>query len=77
MHSQLDLLKPSTESRVVQSQERQKARHDQHAREWHLTEGDTVYVRNYGEGELWLPGINAQVIGPMSYLIHLTDGKWV
>ena len=77
MRSQLDLLKPSTESRVEQSQRRQKARHDQHARERHFTEGDTVYVRNYGQGEMWLPGIIAQVIGPVSSLIDLTDGKQV
>ena len=75
LRSQLDLLKPSTEARVEESQQRQKRGHDQHTRDRYFTEGDTVYVRNYGQGETWLPGTISEVTGPVSYMVDLADGK--
>lgn len=35
----------------------------------------TVYVRNFGQGELWVPGVISEVTGPVSYTIELTDGS--
>ena len=37
----------------------------------------TVYARNFGQGEVWLPGIISEVTGPVSYVIKLTDGRTV
>lgn len=38
---------------------------------------DCVYVRNFGQGEVWLPGIISEVTGPMLYTIELTNGRTV
>ena len=35
---------------------------------------DTVYARNFREGEGWLPGHIVEVAGPVSYNIQLDDG---
>ena len=77
LHSRLDLLRPSLESRVEHNQQRQKEGHDQHARERQFSVSDCVYVCNFGQGELWLPGIISEVTGPVSYTIELTDGRTV
>ena len=75
--SRLDLLRPSLESRVEHNQLRQKEGHDQHARERQFSVSDCVYVRNFGQGEVWLPGVISEVTGPVSYTIELTDGRTV
>ena len=36
-----------------------------------------VYIRNFGPGEVWLPGIITQVSGPGSYTVELSDGRCV
>ena len=55
--------------------QRQKEGHDQHARERQSSVSDCVYVRNFGQGELWFPGVISEVTGPVSYTIELTDGS--
>ena len=74
LRSRLDLLKPSLESRVEHNQQRQKG-HDQHARERQFSVSDSVYVRNFGQGEVWFPGVISEVTGPVSYTTELTDGS--
>ena len=75
LRSRLDLLKPSLESHVEHNQQRQKEGHDQHARERQFSVSDCVYVRNFGQGEVWLSGVISEVTGPVSYTIELTDGS--
>ncbi|XP_033004085.1 uncharacterized protein LOC117046393, partial [Lacerta agilis] len=36
--------------------------------------GDTVYVRNYGPGQGWVPGTIARCTGPVSYEVGLEGG---
>ena len=74
LRSQLALLKSSLESCVEHNQQGQKG-HDQHARERQFSVSDCVYVRNFGQGELWFPGVISEVTGPVSYTIELTDGS--
>ena len=73
--SHLDLMRPTVESRVLASQSRQKAGHDQHARQRSF--GDTVYVRNFSTGLKWLPGVITAIRGPLSYLVTLLDDRVV
>lgn len=74
LRSRLDLLRPSLEFFVEHNQQRRKEGHDQHARECQSSVLDCVYVRNFGHGEVWLPGVISKVTGPVSYTIELSDG---
>ena len=72
--SRLDLLKPHTAERVEKRQMAQKSQHDQHARDRVFTERDPVFVRNYHQGDRWLPGIVTEKTGPVSFKVKLTTG---
>ncbi|XP_061883310.1 uncharacterized protein K02A2.6-like isoform X1 [Entelurus aequoreus] len=75
--SRLDLLRPDMKAKVQGKQEKQKERHDQHARERQLKPDDCVYVRNFSSNnnQQWLPGIILKRSGPVSYVVKLTDGR--
>ena len=65
--SRLDLLKPNTAERVESNQQKQEDRHDQRSSERNFAVGDDVFVRNYHQGDQWLPGVIGQKTGPVSY----------
>lgn len=71
----LDLLRPNTAERVERKQQQQKLRHDglRKPRTFHVD--DTVFVRNYGAGSLWLPGKITEKTGPVSFRVVLGDGR--
>ena len=73
--SRLDILRPLTAERVEAQQIKQKSQHDARAHERLLQEGDPVLVRNYLQGEKWLPGSIAKKTGPVSYSVKLSDGR--
>ena len=73
--SRLDILRPLTAERVEEKQMKQKSKHDAHAHERQLNEGDTVLVRNYLRGEKWEPGTITKKTGPVSYSVKLSDGR--
>lgn len=73
--SRLDILRPLTAERVETQQLKQKSKHDAHAHERLLQEGDSVLVRNYLQGEKWLPGTIVRQTGPVSYSVRLSDGR--
>ena len=73
--SRLDLLKPHTAERVEKKQLLQKEQHDSRSRERKLEVGDSVFVRNYHQGNRWLPGVIEQRTGPVSFRVKLTDGR--
>ena len=75
--SHLDLMHPRLEPRVLASQARQKAGHDQHARVREFRIDDQVYARNFADGTKWLPGVITATRGPLSYEVTLTDGRVV
>ena len=54
MGSELDLLLPDGERISQEAQDRQKRAHDSHAVDRQFNVSDTVYMRNYGEGQQWL-----------------------
>ncbi len=67
--SKLDILRPLTE------QMKQKQKHDAHAHERLLREGDPVLVRNYLQGDKWLAGTIAKKTGPVSYAVTMSNGR--
>lgn len=75
--SRLDLLRPDLKAKVERKQEKQKERHDLHARDRLLKPGDNVYVKNFCSNfkQQWLPGVILSQKGPVSYVIKLTDGR--
>ncbi|XP_061105010.1 uncharacterized protein K02A2.6-like [Conger conger] len=73
--SRLDLLRPNIKAKVERKQEKQKERHDQHARERQLEPDDHVYVRNFNNNSVkWLPGVIRKQSGPVSFVVELQDG---
>ena len=70
-----DLLLPDIKARVERKQEKQKERHDHHARgERTLKPNDTVCIRNFTSSQHWLPGTILCQSGPVSFVVKLTDG---
>ena len=75
--SHLDLLHPDLTSRVEHKQKLQKQRYDQHTTVHQFVPDDTVYVRNFGEGDTWLAGTIVNTPGPRSYIVKLSDDRVV
>ena len=73
--SRLDLLKPHTADRVERKQLAQKSQHDRHACDRVFTEEDPVFVRNYHQGDKWLPGVISEKTGPVSFKVTMTTGQ--
>ena len=53
----------------------QKKYHDCHSRDPIFQVGDTVFVKNFGSGQTWLPGQIQEIRGPVSYSVVLSDGR--
>ena len=77
LRSHLDHLQPNLGDTVRQSQARQKAAHDSHAKTQDFAVGDLVYVQNYGQGPKWLEGKLVEVLGSVVYNVLLEDGRQV
>lgn len=77
LRSQMDLLHPDLDKKVHQTQNRQKQAHDVHAKPQVFAVGDTVFARNYRQGQLWLPGQVVGIQGAVLYDILLNDGRTV
>ena len=75
--SHLDLLHPDVGARVVRSQEEQKGRRDQHAKERLFKPGDCVFAKNFAQGPPWLPGLISRQTGPVSFTVDLLDGRQI
>ena len=73
LRSSLDLLKPDLESRVQQRQDKAKAYHDVASKEREFQKGDTVFARNFGRGDKWLPAVVETTTGPVSAKVQVND----
>ena len=75
--SKLDLLRPVTKATMLRKQEKQKAGHDQHARQRQLKPVDNVYVKNFSNNsnKQWLPGVILIQRGPLTYVVELSVGR--
>ena len=77
IRSHLETLRPDLARKVRLSQERQKRGQDSHARERNFEIGETVYARNYGPGDMWLPGKVTGIQGSTLHTVLLKDGRSV
>ena len=77
LRSQLDILKPSIADRVSNKQEEQKRGFDKGTMHRSYAIGDTVWVRNFSQGPIWLAGEAVQLKGECSLNVKLTDGRIV
>ena len=73
--TRLDLLKLNLADKVENKQLQQKVDHDRAAQWRSFKEDETVYVRNFGPGQKWLPGTIVATTGPVSYRVLLEDGR--
>ena len=73
-HTRLDILRPDSAARVLEKQAQQKEQHNAHACERKLGIGQAVMARAFSSSTRWLPGVVTRQIGPLTYLIQLTDG---
>ena len=71
------MLHPDLARKVRLSQERQKRGQDSHARQRNFEIGEVVYARNYGPGDMWLPGKVTGIQGSALHTVLLQDGRSV
>ena len=53
----------------------QKEQHDKRAVDRRLVVGDSVFVKNYGQGSKWLPCVISRQTGPVSFVVTFGDGR--
>ena len=75
MRSRLNLLHPSLQGKINKKQKLMKETNDRRAHERHFEPGDSVYIKNVGQGLKWLVGTVGYVTGPVSYTVVLEDGR--
>lgn len=75
LKSRLDLVRPDVTRTVRGKQENQKQQHDRHVRERKFKAEDPVYIKNYGQGNKWIPARIIEKTGPVSYTAMSDDGK--
>ena len=73
--TRLDLLRPNTAERVEERQRQQKQQHDLKAKARTFREGAAVLMKNFGQGNRWLPGMIVEFSSPGSFKVCLEDGR--
>ena len=73
--TRLDLMRPNAAERVERQQSKQVQQHNAQARERTLEAGERVFVRNYQQGERWIPGVIEEATGPVSFRVRMSDGR--
>ena len=75
LRTRLTLLRPNLEEKVMDSQAKQKATHDEHAKFREFYPGDRVLVKDLRKEDTWWQSSIAERSGPKSYRIVLNDGR--
>ena len=75
LKSRFDLLKPNIATRIEQKQQQQKHSHDAHAIARQFQEGDSVYARDFRQGQSWLTGTIVKRLGPVSFKVETNNGQ--
>ena len=71
LRTRLDLLRPDCNRRVCDQQAMQKAGHDRHSCPQKFHVGQNVMAKNLRPGAAWVPGVVAERLGPLSYLVQV------
>ena len=72
LRSRLDLVKPDLQARIEKRQYRQSL---SNSRECTFSSGDFIYIRNFGNGPKWVPGVIRSPRDSVSYEVALEDGR--
>ena len=75
--TKFDLLHPNTAARVELKQQQQQRSHDKACKDRGFVVDDSVYAKNFGQGQRWWPGRVVEVTGPVSYRVTLESGHVV
>lgn len=75
LRTKWDLLKPDVRRNIRLSQRRQQRNHDCRVPLRQFYPGQSVMAKNMGTGASWIPGVIAQQLGPLTYLVDLRDGQ--
>ena len=75
VRTRLDLLRPELASQVEGRQAVQKEQHDHHAHARSIEAGQPVMVKNMRPGDLWIPGVVMRLLGPLTYLVDVGEGR--
>ena len=77
IRTQLHLLRPDRESRVISGQASQKSNHDKRCKMREFKVGESVMVRNYRtSGDKWISGVITHKNGDLSYEVKLQSGNY-
>ena len=71
-----DLLKPDVGQRVCWRQSKQKEGKDGNNPLRHFVTGQSVMVKNFRMGPTWVSGVIVQQLGPLTYLVEISAGKF-
>ena len=75
LRTRLDLIRPCGDEKVKAKQEIMKQQHDRHAKDRTFLCGDPILAYNFHGTPKWIRGTVQQVLGPVSYLVLLDDGR--
>ena len=73
LRSRFDLIRPDREAQVARKQSQQKDDHDRHSSARQYDVGDLVMTKNFRAGPTWVPASVVARLGPLSYLLEITD----
>ena len=73
LQSRFDLMKPSLETHIAEGQAQQKYTHDLCAQAHTISVNTPVYVRSFGQGDMWIPGVITAKLKALSYKLKC---KW-
>ena len=77
LRTPLSQLQSDLNSKVCGKQEAQCAGHNKRAKTQTFVPGDKVYTHSGGPKLSWVAGTINEVTGPVSYVVHLNDGRSV
>ena len=76
LRTALDIIKPSLSNNMEKNRNDMICR-AQNRRTREFSNGQEVFIRNFGVGSRWISGVIVNSSGPLTWLIKLEDGKTV
>lgn len=73
LHTHLDILRPSVESRGATQQQQHKTAHNRRASDHSFALGQTVLVKNWRGEPCWVKGVIVRVVGAVQYEVDVGE----
>ena len=77
LRTALDITKPSFSTKKKEKNRNGMICRAQNRRMREFSNGQEVFIRNFGVGSRWISGVIVNSSGPLTWLIKLEDGKTV